>query len=262
MRPMSAASFLHVTMCSSFEGIRMKLDLYNIAFELTRRCNAKCQHCLRGPSQRKDLTREIVHNALRHVNNISSIVLTGGEPSMKPEIISFIIDELISYHINVGYFFVVTNAKSTYKRKEFIFQLNRLYDMCEDKSLCSLNISRDQFHANQFRPNLSLYDEGYTPYVNLKPWPINIENVINEGYAEKFSYGTTPAKKQNKFEIFKFKDTYQVGDPEVYISSNGNVVSCCDMSYERIDTENLGNVCSDYLPDIIIRNGVIETQDE
>lgn len=44
----------------------MKYILNNIAIEVTRKCNAKCSHCMRGESQNIDTTKEIIDSILNN----------------------------------------------------------------------------------------------------------------------------------------------------------------------------------------------------
>ena len=40
---------------------------------------------------------------------------------------------------------------------------------------------------------------------------------------------------------------------DMYIAANGNVVTCCDFSYKRIDREAIGNVLNEPLSQIVSR---------
>jgi len=61
------------------------MHIDNLYFEVTRRCNMKCGHCLRGCAQKVDLTIDIVDRFLRlnEVTSIGRIGFSGGEPSLK-----------------------------------------------------------------------------------------------------------------------------------------------------------------------------------
>ena len=47
------------------------MHIDNLYFEVTRRCNMKCGHCLRGCAQKVDLTIDIVDRFLR-LNEVTS----------------------------------------------------------------------------------------------------------------------------------------------------------------------------------------------
>jgi MoaA/NifB/PqqE/SkfB family radical SAM enzyme len=52
----------------------------------------QCPHCLRGTAQRIDMNLEYVKKLFSQVKFLGSLTLTGGEPSLVPNIIDEIID--------------------------------------------------------------------------------------------------------------------------------------------------------------------------
>jgi MoaA/NifB/PqqE/SkfB family radical SAM enzyme len=247
------------------------LNLGELILELTRRCNMSCAHCLRGAAQRVDMDVATIHNTLKGVERIGSLVLTGGEPSLKPEAIVSLYNIITSRRISVEYFYVVTNAKSTYRRQEFLEALDRLYGWCDDKGACSLVVSQDQFHNELRTPNMKGFDTivdpygyGYSEREYFRPElrTSRIETVILEGRAEDIAsyYVTRPSEKQAVWEVSKYEDALCVNEGNVYVSANGNVTSCCDMSYKRIDSEAWGNVNNESLVSIILNNCVLEEE--
>jgi hypothetical protein len=82
----------------------------------------------------------------------------------------------------------------------------------------------------------------------------NIIKVIDDGRAKESGYGNTKEKDQNLWEVCEHDGDFEVLDNEVYVSANGNVTSCCDMSFKRIDEECIGNVNEDSLETIIRRH--------
>ena len=71
-----------------------KMELFNLIFEVTRRCNLCCEHCLRGEAQNMDMTKETVDKVLDRVESISSLTLSGGEPTLNIPIIRYIFSEI------------------------------------------------------------------------------------------------------------------------------------------------------------------------
>lgn len=45
--------------------MRKEIEIYNMTFEVTRKCNKKCIHCLRGDSQNINMTQEIIEESLK-----------------------------------------------------------------------------------------------------------------------------------------------------------------------------------------------------
>ena len=70
-----------------------KLSVDNIMFEITRRCNMSCEHCLRGDAQAMDISTEVIDAVLSKIDYIQQIAFTGGEPSLKPEIMQYILQK-------------------------------------------------------------------------------------------------------------------------------------------------------------------------
>lgn len=58
----------------------MGIILEDLAIETTRRCNLKCDHCMRGVSQNIDLTPEIIDYILENdeIKRINHICFSGG----------------------------------------------------------------------------------------------------------------------------------------------------------------------------------------
>ena len=52
----------------------MKLIYKELGIELTRRCNERCKHCLRGPAEPVDLSKDVIDalfdNKLANYNEI------------------------------------------------------------------------------------------------------------------------------------------------------------------------------------------------
>lgn len=82
-----------------------------IGFHLTDRCQLDCQHCLRDPAQApKDLPLPLLRKVLaeaKAVYRTAQIALTGGEPTLHPEL-EGILDALVESELH---FHLVTNGK-------------------------------------------------------------------------------------------------------------------------------------------------------
>ncbi|MBU2540517.1 MAG: radical SAM protein [Candidatus Omnitrophica bacterium] len=117
------------------ERKRDKMDFpRNVIFEITHQCNLRCRHCYVVPdSRKKELTTSQVKSVFKQLVDVGCLhlTLTGGEPLVRPDIIS-----LIDYARRLGLFIhLFTNA--TLINLEIADKLGEL-------SLTSLEIS---FHS-------------------------------------------------------------------------------------------------------------------
>lgn len=59
----------------------MEIYVNYLAIEVTRRCNMKCEHCLRGDAQNLDISTAVLSGIAKHIHP-ASVIFTGGEPSL------------------------------------------------------------------------------------------------------------------------------------------------------------------------------------
>ena len=91
---------------------RLEHYVEGISFELTRRCNLHCKWCSKGDAQNLDMNKNIIDKALDEISDfyIDTIRITGGEPSLVPEAIEYLIDGIIKRKIKVYDIHMMTNA--------------------------------------------------------------------------------------------------------------------------------------------------------
>ena len=137
----------------------------NLCIEVTRKCNMRCAHCLRGNAQNINIDKKYISELLLHCRDseIGSITFTGGEPTLNIDAIEFTLQTMRWLNIRLGSFYVVTNAKVY--RKRLVDLLDEAYMHCTEKELCGLAISDDEFHERYKSPNFNFnyyrykYDE-------------------------------------------------------------------------------------------------------
>lgn len=49
----------------NFEKDEIELPLYNLMLEVTRKCNLKCKHCMRGAAQHLNMSAEVLEVVFR-----------------------------------------------------------------------------------------------------------------------------------------------------------------------------------------------------
>lgn len=224
----------------------------NLVFEVTRRCNMECAHCLRGPQEPINIKPAVYRAALQGIDQIGDLTFSGGEPSLNPRAIREIADILLTTDRAPSGFYVATNGR-IYSRS-MINSLQRLYDKACDRDMCRLKISQDTYHEwipeeNVYRFNhLPFFeDEGFLDFYR-RP-----NALIMEGNAYDNGLGQPPRVKQNNFYVEVDEENFVV-DNLVYINVFGDVLPDCDYSYKNQKDHVLGNVLQEPLIDIIKRN--------
>ena len=217
----------------------MQLDC--LMFELGRRCNFQCAHCLRGAAQDVSLDFKVIDKALDSVERINCLTLSGGEPMLYPSAIKYIVDEICRRDISVDYFFIATNG--TIFDITGVSALLELYSICCEKEMCELKISADKYHRQCHSPldvwsglAFARYDEG-VPDKYLK----------KEGRAETISEAYNIPEDNGVV----FDDENNVAEGIVYVNALGDVLTECDYSYEHQQLRSYGNLNNSSLEDIL-----------
>jgi hypothetical protein len=239
------------------------MHVSELVLEITRRCNIKCRHCLRGAPQRKDISDETINKVLEGVDFISTITFTGGEPSLAVDRIRYFTKAIKERGIELGGFYVITNGKRA--SLELVHALLDLYAYVhpmERDEMCSLIVSRDQYHHEQcdsreavalysglsfFRPEL--YKEQIDPYL-----------VIAEGRAKDWGVKAVP---MNGVVVGRDDEgNIESIDETTYVNVHGDVCLACDYSYVSQAKMKIGNVHTETLAEIYKRQLPKEEPDE
>ena len=200
------------------------ITLYDLAIEVTRRCNMQCDHCLRGDAQLKDISEKTIDYILNpDIEYISALVLTGGEPGLAINEINYIIKRLKQMNIGIGFFDISTNG--SVDSIEFAKCLMELYTLADEKDMCSVHISNDMFHDLEKEPELlrCLKFVGNRYGKELR----SDKHLILEGRAaEHWSDG----RAVDPIEAVPIEEN-RIEDL-LYVNYKGNVFASCDLSYE------------------------------
>lgn len=65
--------------------------------ELTRKCNKKCKHCLRGDAQNITITKEIIDTIIEDVGDCASLYISGGEPLLETEMLFYLLEQVAEH---------------------------------------------------------------------------------------------------------------------------------------------------------------------
>ena len=244
----------------------MKINIDNLLKEVGRKCNMipPCRHCLRGYSQNKVISEEVLEKFFSQVNCVSTITIGGGEPTLHLDEIDTLISIILKYNVEIGSFYIVTNGKIY--RKRLIDICNFLYnDICWDNELSGLAVSDDKFHRERqkdidkflYNKNRYYFENEYyeemRPYVRKdKETDFSKVSIINMGMAKINGIGN---RELNIYLPYKeiWEDEIVVRDIELYLTYDGRLLPCCDLSYDIIDSNKytIGNIMTEDLLSIV-----------
>lgn len=249
----------------------MVLD--SLVIEVTRRCNMACEHCLRGCAQNVDMPFETIDKIFEGIDIVYNITFTGGEPFLNIDAIEYTLKYVKEHNIKIFSVFVVTNGKHFEERyisvmndwivycmennidmKNMLENGDRIMDMEEIYNYSGIAVSRDEYHE-------SIPIKNYLRYRMLSYYSTSKEResygnrgLILEGKAyENGFYGTVHIPSRFDFEDWE-DDDWENGTSLVsnlvYVSCLGEVVADCDLSYEHIEDESIGNINDTCLLDL------------
>lgn len=115
----------------------MKIICNELILEITQRT-------LHHPDQGTDMSAETMEAVCSKVFKIHRLVLTGGEPSLAPEVIDLFTAMAGCLGIPVDRFTVTTNGEYV---PAFSHALQRLYRLCTDKKGCALLVDTGSPHS-------------------------------------------------------------------------------------------------------------------
>ena len=227
---------------------KTKMVFDSLNFEVTRKCNMSCQHCLRGEAQNKDISPLVIDNALENVEGIGTIVFSGGEPSLNVWAIEYILEQVKKRNIPVSSFFVMTNGKEVTNR--FLSACLDWYCYCADCNgdleLCALSLSTDQFHEKISQQNafklkcLRFFQPAYGNVDFPKTGVLNLGRAKTLSGINKtdFTYENVEDFGQR---ISLHRNQAFIENP-VTITVNGDILNECDYAYEDEEKIKLGSV--------------------
>lgn len=204
-----------------------KLNFTNLTIEITRKCNMKCDHCLRGRAENVDLSIENIFHLASRVKGIDTLTITGGEPSLRPYIINRLVDAFKSHKVKVNRFYMATNA--SFRNMYFIETCLNLYTYCL-KEDSKVEYSNDYFHRlNKDQVKLLSCLNFVSPrYHEANYYSIEKRNT----YLLKQGRQKTGRKvKECMFGIHEDNSIIFLND--IYVNAHGGIINGCDWSYNN-----------------------------
>lgn len=142
-----------------------RLTYRYIELEITRRCNLKCAHCMRGDAQDVDMHPETIDAFLDHTQAIYRLLITGGEPFLNIEGMRYFLEAAKKRNVLISALDIVTNG--TIQNREIIkliedysaYIQNFLLDDVPVKGRICIGISIDDFHDTESEDAYKWYSE-------------------------------------------------------------------------------------------------------
>lgn len=215
----------------------------NLCIEVTRKCNMRCAHCLRGNAQNVNIDNRYISEMLLHCKDgIGSLTFTGGEPTLNLDAIAHTFQTIKWLGISLGSFYIVTNGRVY--RQRLVDILDKMYEYCYDKEMCGLAISDDIFHSQYQSPTFSsiFYRYKYDDYdcereyfrPSDKKTNFYRASLINEGRAKDLSgYHKRENTKSHYIDdiVHVDLDKRNIGGT-LYLNALGYLIDGCDWSYQ------------------------------
>lgn len=235
----------------------MKMNVDSLVLEVTRKCNMKCAHCLRGDAQNKSMDRQTLYQTLRGLDYIGCVTFSGGEPTLNMGIIEDFNDYCRWYReqLEVGNFYIVTNGRVF--RQRLVDLCDELYNViCTDNEISGLTVSDDSYHS-VYRPdnrlwkrnwNRYMFEDEYCDYERPYARPTDKKVVdyglglINMGRAQSNGIGMRELTEEKVHYRIYDDETVCVSEPALYVTVNGDVILGCDWSYKEMSKHCIGNV--------------------
>jgi hypothetical protein len=226
----------------------LKIDLM---IGVTRKCNFKCAHCLRGEAESGSFDINYLKSFLKNnpeVKYINNLTLTGGEPFLEVELMNSILDFLIENNIAIGYYYIATNG-STFTKEgvEFIF---KLHNFVENPDCSYIKVSNSTFHQNEasrlkkWIPSSfwEVFEDNIEPEEYIEMYGFSIEDIIFEKESDAYYdilIEEGRALNRNSETGYKRKSATKVSSLEayellLYLNEEGLVIpEYCDLSFEN-----------------------------
>lgn len=126
-----------------------------VVLELSRKCNIRCEHCLRGKARNQVMSDEVIYETIHQAKEAGfyNLIVGGGEPSIATEQLHTMMDAMEELSYSPETFWLVTNRKVL--SDEFLRFLDRLNDWFEGEyaEFVTIAYSDDMFHVDDIDPN-------------------------------------------------------------------------------------------------------------
>lgn len=218
----------------------MKVSCHSLVIETTRRCNMCCAHCMRGDAQDVDISEEVIDAALSKVESISSLTLTGGEPSLNVPAIRYIAKKIKELNIHLDSAYIVTNGKEV--SNDFIFACLELFMLADEQEFNGLALSHDMFHEDIPMENVSKLRQLAAFTGEDKNTDFDRVPLLDLGRARNLNSFAKRGPVHDTFTAIEDNGILDLSESMLVVAVNGDLLTECDYAYEDTDGICIGNV--------------------
>lgn len=237
-----------------------KFHFAYIAFELTRKCNLKCAHCLRGEWQNLTMTKEVIDKMLEVSSGIDFIFFTGGEPFLAPDLIEHIVDRVIALDFDAKYISVITNGTILNSLGiRSVQAMNRFAEWSYKKNgieqAASITISNDIYHGTTPQEAVDFY----SAYVNEKYTKVEIQEKETDQLENLGRAKINHLPETIQVKVHALPRRIRINEDNsipciLNLTPHGNLNVIDFHSWEEIDANPLGNIMEESLVRMFERN--------
>jgi hypothetical protein len=201
-----------------------------LVIEVTRRCNATCEHCLRGEPQNIDIRPEYIDALAANISEIGLLTISGGEPSLALPQTRRLLESFMKRDILITeQLYVATNGI------ENTAELIEILKPWSDKTKVTLALSNTAMHPEAKEETIHRVEKSGFGVVgsrdeNLRDYGIILEGraLVNHGQIKH----PRSAYREGSEITVKGNEVQGV----VYINTLGFVIEGATYSYETQDS--------------------------
>ena len=238
--------------------------------EITRKCNLKCPHCMRGNAEDLTITPEIIDSFLSQVTEIGEIGISGGETMLELDTFEYLVKAIDKHNVKVRRISFVTNGTILNERA---IQILSDFIAANSNRNAGFAISDDEFHSS--REHAKEAYEFYSALANEKIEIVlnsersktnlksdNVYKLFYSGMASHYIMGNHTFKglpvvgrvAENSIRPHRIKIENNTIHCVLELSANGNLGFDASVSYGVADNLAFGNILQDSLHDILTRH--------
>ena len=223
------------------------MTIDKLYLEVTRDCTLECEHCLRGEKQKQNMNTTTLENALKDINKINTLLLTGGEPFINIAVLESLPELLKKQGIEIQTIGIITNGTVYTERHRKA--LERLKELCSNLRIF---VSADMFHrlewnrlqiGEKVEDNFKQLERDFHAEKHLENDSFHRVILNLQGRARRLSPEKLDLYKRKYYIEYVFKEPFQV-------------------TYSKEDDTILGKVFVNALGYVVDYNRSFQEQDE